>query len=449
MRSARKTATLLGGLAVVAALALAGCSPSTGSGDSSGPVSQADIDKAMNTPTTLTFWSWVPNLKNEVALFEKKYPKIKVNLQNVGSGADQYTKLRTALKAGKGAPDAVQIEYQYISSFRLTKSIEDLSKYGADKLGSQYVDWVWNQVSNDGVWGIPQDSGPLGNLYRSDIMQAAGVTEPPATWDDYAKDAEAVKSKTGSYISNLPGNDPGQMVGFFWQAGSKPFGYDGKKGVKIDLDNAADQKVVSYWNDLLQKDLVSNDADFNDNWYQGFNSGKYAGWPSPAWAPVFLAGSAKSTAGKWAAAKIPQWEAGQDVSGNWGGSSDAVLSSSQHKIAAYELVKFINSDQESTLKLANEQFLFPTLKSTLQDSSFVDQKSDFYGGQQVNKLFTGISDTVDVKFEWLPFMDYVYSSYNDTLGKAISDKTDLKKGLSDWQTAVVAYAKKQGFTVTQ
>ena len=33
----------------------------------------------------------------------------------------------------------------------------------------------------------------MGNLYREDILAEAGITEPPATWDDYATAAKAVK----------------------------------------------------------------------------------------------------------------------------------------------------------------------------------------------------------------------------------------------------------------
>ena len=49
-------------------------------------VSQADIDAAMTTPTTLTFWTWVPNIEKEVALFEAAYPAIDVKVENVGQG---------------------------------------------------------------------------------------------------------------------------------------------------------------------------------------------------------------------------------------------------------------------------------------------------------------------------------------------------------------------------
>ena len=47
----------------------------------------------------------------------------------------------------------------------------------------------------------------------------------------------------------------------------------------------------------------------------------------------------------------------------------------------------------------------------------------------MNELFSDISTTVDTEFQWLPFMDYVYSSCNETLGKAIAEKGDLAAGL--------------------
>jgi multiple sugar transport system substrate-binding protein len=315
-------------------------------------------------------------------------------------------------------------------------------------LKNDYVGWVWNQVADSSaVWAVPQDSGPLGTLYRDDIFKNAGLDGAPATWADFTKAAAAVKSKTGSYITDLPGNDMFQMISFFWQAGAQPFSYDGKKTVGIDLNSTTDQKVVSYWQDLIDKDLVATDPDFTDAYYQGLAANKYASWLVAAWGPVFLQGTVKSTSGKWRAGDIPQWQAGANVSGNWGGSSDAVMAATKNPIAAYELAKFINNDHQSTLMMANKQFLFPTTTATLKDPQFVDAKSDFYGGQQVNKFFAQVSDTVNPKFQWLPFMDYVNSSYGTTLGKAIADHGNLKAALATWQNQVVNYAKQQGFTV--
>ena len=448
MKKARRTALALTTGAASIALVMSGCSPSGGGDADQGPVSQEDIDTAMTTPTELTFWTWVPDIENEVALFEEKYPAIDVTVENVGQGLPHYQKLRSAIEAGEGAPDVAQIEYQYIPSFVLPESLLDLTPYGADDLADGYVDWAWNQVSPaDEVWAIPQDVGPMGNLYREDILAAAGITEPPATYDDYAVAARAVKDATGSYISNLGATQAGQMIGFFWQAGIKPFGYDGSETVKIDVNSAEAKEVATYWTELIQADLISTDVDFNDTWYQGLASGKYAGWLTAAWGPVFLQGTAENTSGLWRAAPLPQWTAGAEVSGNWGGSSDAVLASSENPIAAYELAKFINNDEESAMKLATEQFLFPPQVSVLEDPAFVDQQSEFYGGQEVNKLFAEISTTVDTDFEWVPFMDYVYSTYEETMGTVIADKGDIAAALDVWQDQLVKYAEDQGFTV--
>jgi len=447
-KKARRTAVALVTGAVSIAVLLTGCTPGSNDDSPTEEVSQDDIDTAMTTPTKLTFWTWVPDIENEVALFEAKYPAIDVTVENVGQGLPHYQKLRSAIEAGEGAPDVAQIEYQYIPSFVLNNSLLDLTAYGADDLSGDYVDWAWNQVSpDDEVWAIPQDVGPMGNLYREDILAQAGITEPPATWDDYAAAAKTVKDTTGAYISNVGATQAGQMIGFFWQAGVKPFGYDGNETVSIDVNSDDAKKVADYWTDLIQQDLISTDVDFQDQWYQGLASGKYAGWLTAAWGPIFLQGTAEGTSGLWRAAPLPQWNEGDDVSGNWGGSSDAVLESSENKIAAYELAKFINNDEESAMRLATEQFLFPPQVSVLDDPAFVDQESAFYGGQKVNQLFADISQTVDTDFQWLPYMDYVYSSYEDTMGTVIADKGDIAGALDVWQDQLVDYATDQGFTV--
>ncbi|WP_240605969.1 ABC transporter substrate-binding protein [Planctomonas deserti] len=445
-----RTAKMLGASAVAAALLLTGCTASDGGGGggNQAPASQDEIDEALSTPTKLTFWTWVPDIQNEVDLFEAEYPEIDVEVVNVGQGAPHYQKIRTAIEAGEGAPDVVQMEYQYINSFALTESLLDLAPYGADELEGDYVDWVWNQVSKDGaVYGIPQDVGPMGNLYREDILAKAGITEAPATWEEYATAAEAVKSATGSYITNFAPNQAGQVIGLLWQAGEKPFSYDGDQTVGVNVNSDRAKEVMAYWQDLVQRDLVSIDPDFTDQWYQGLASGKYAGWLTAAWGPVFLQGTAGETSGLWRAAELPQYAEGESVSGNWGGSSDAVLASTENPIAAYELAKWINNDKASTLKFATEQFLFPPQNDVLEDPAFVDQEAEFYGGQKVNQLFSEISGTVDSDFDWLPYMDYAYSSFEDSIGKAIAEKGDLSAGLDEWQDLLTTYATDQGFTV--
>jgi multiple sugar transport system substrate-binding protein len=437
---------------LTASLGLTACG---GGGSNSGgtkaapTVTQADIDKAMQTPTQLTFWTWVPNIDKEVALFEKKYPAIKVKVVNAGQGTPHYTKLRTALKAGTGAPDVAQIEFQYIPTFSLTKSLVDLRPYGAEGLKDKFVDWTWGQVTGakGEVWAYPQDTGPMGLLYRKDIFDKYGIT-PPKTWDDFATAARKLHAADPNvYLTNVAPNESGVWTGLLWQAGAKPFVTTGADSVTLNVNDATSKKLGTYWGGLVKEGVVSADPDFTDAWFQALNRGKYAAWVTAAWGPVFLSGSAKSTSGKWRAAPLPQWDASKQVSGNWGGSTSAVITGTKNPIAAAKLAEFINTDPESTKMFATQQFLFPATKALLADAAFTQQKPAFYGGQTVNQVFSDVSQTVNTQFQWPPFLDQAVTDWNETVGKSFADKSDTNSALDQWQQRVTTYAKNQGFKV--
>jgi multiple sugar transport system substrate-binding protein len=437
------------GMAATLGLTACGGSDHEGSTAASATVSQAEIDKAMQTPTELTFWTWVPDIQKEVALFQRKYPAIKVNVVNAGQGQPHYQKLRTALTAGSGAPDVAQIEFQNIPTFTLTNDLLDLRPYGAGALKDQFVDWTWGQVTGqDGqVWAIPQDTGPMGMLYRQDIFDKHGIT-PPKTWAEFADAARKLHAADPNvYLTNLAANGSGVWMGLAWQAGAKPFEYSGGEKIGVSVNNETSQKLADYWGGLVKDGVVSTDPDFTDQWYQGLNQGKYATWLTAAWGPVFLSTSAKDTSGKWRAAPLPQWNAGENKAGNWGGSTSAVIKTTKNPIAAAKFAEFLNTDAESTMMLATQQFLFPPTKSTLTNPTFVGQKPEFYGGQQVNELFVQISGTVSTEFQWPPFMDQASNDWNETVGKSFADKSDTGVALDQWQERVTSYAKSQGFTV--
>lgn len=443
--------------AAAAGIALDACSSSSGSSSSGSSqasssgssVTQAEIDKAMTTPTTLTFWTWVPSISQEVAVFEQKYPAIKVNVVNAGQGLVQYTKLRTALTAGKGTPDLAQIEYEYIPTFTITNSLIDLRPYGAAANASKFVPWVWGQVTGSGgeIYAYPQDTGPMGLLYREDIFAKHGIAVP-TTWDEFATAAKTLHAADPSvYLTNLSDNDAGAWHGLMWQAGSRPYTVSGTK-VGLGVNDAAAQKVASYWGGLVSDGLVSTDPDFTDTWYTGLNTGKYATWVTAAWGPVFMTGSAKATAGKWRAAPLPQWESGQQVSGNWGGSTTALIKGTANPIAAAVFAEFLNTDPTTTSMFNTAQNLFPSTTALLGSSSFTGLKDAFFGGQQVNQLFAGISPTVNTGFEWPPFLDQAVTDWTSTIGKALSSKGDVATAANQWESQLTAYAKNQGFNVT-
>ncbi len=398
-------------------------------------------------PVTLTFWSWVPHIENEVKMFEKAHPKIKIKYVNAGQGTPEYTKLRTALKSGSGAPDVVQIEFQYLRTFEQINALADISKYGASKVKNDFVPWTWEQVSEGSkVYAIPQDSGPMGLLYRKDIFDKYGL-KVPQTWDEFAQEAAKLrKANPNIFMTDFPPNDGGWVTGLLWQAGSRPFKVNGTN-LTISINDAAAKKVAGYWQKLIDNKLADTAPDFNNEWYSALDRGKYAVWVSAAWGPVFLQGIAKKSKGKWRAAPLPQWNAGEHISANWGGSTSAVTAQSQHPKEATEFAIWLNHNSKSAKMLADKSFLFPTLSSLLDSPSFKNKSYSFYGGQQVNQVFIDSSKHVNLGFQWSPFQDYVYTQMTNQLGPVSNGKSTLSQAFDNLQNQVVKYAKSQGFKV--
>lgn len=399
-------------------------------------------------PVTITFWSWVPNLQQAVNQFEQTHSNIKVKLENVGAGASgEYTKLTNALKAGSGAPDVVQIEYAFLPQYELAGKLVDLSQYGANNVKSDFVPWTWGQVSQGSkIYAIPQDSGPMGLLYRADIFQKYHLAVP-TTWAQYAQEALQLHQDNPKIaMANFSASDGAWFTALAWQAGSQPFKVNGTN-LTIHLNDAAALQVANYWGPLIKAGAVSPMPDWTNDWYAAFSNGTLATWVTAAWAPTDLASSASKSSGLWRAAPLPQWTAGGQVSANWGGSSDAVTTQSQHPAQAAEFAEWLNSNQQSVATLCEKLYLFPTQSEELTAPAFNTGVS-FYGNQNVNQVFAQSSQQVNISFQWSPFESYVFTQLQNQLASAVQGKISYDQALQNAQAAVVSYAQAQGFTVS-
>ncbi len=397
-------------------------------------------------PVNITFWSWVPHLQDEVTMFNNSHSDVHVTLVNAGQGQAEYTKLQTALKAGKGAPDVVQIEFQYIPSYVIQNYLVDLAPLGASAYKKDFVPWTWDQVSQGAhVWAIPQDSGPMALLYRTDIFAQYHLAVP-ATWDQYQQDAVALhKANPKLYMTEFAANDGGWFNSFLWQAGVRPFKVNGTT-LSIDINSAAALKVANYWGGMVKAGVLSTIPDFSTDWYTSLANGTIASWVTAGWGPVFLSGQAAKTTGKWRAAPLPQWTAGAQASANWGGSTDAVTAQTKYSKQAAEFAIWLNDNLQSASKLASEQFLFPVVEGVFKTPAFNGPQA-FYGGQKVNAIFANASNHVDLGFQWSPFQSYTYTQMQNNLGDAVAGKISWSDAMNKLQSTLVTYAKSQGFTV--
>jgi multiple sugar transport system substrate-binding protein len=442
IRRHRKGATVV---ALVAAL-VTGCSSGSTTGSQPAPVTgnQDAVDAALKAGGTFTYWSWTPSAKAQVAAFEKEFPNVKVNYVNAGTGNDHYTKLQNAIKAGSGAPDVAQIEYQALPQFALTDSLVDLNQYGFGSLEKDYTASTWASVKvGNGLYGLPQDSGPMALFYNKETFDKFGIAVPK-TWDEYIAAAKKLHTADpGKYITSDIGN-AGFTTSMIWQAGGHPFTTDGKT-VKINFADPGAKKWTAMWDQMVQGKLLSTIKDWSDDWYRGMGDGTIASQVAGAWFPGILKESVPGGAGKWAVAPMPTYD-GKPVTAENGGSTQSVLKQSANQPLAAAFVRWLNNGNGIKPFLASDGF--PATKADLSASSFVDTPNPYFGGQKINQVLTQAANEVAKGWTYLPYQLYANSIYNDTVGKAYLNTTALDGGLADWQKALIEYGNQQGFTVT-
>ncbi|MGY1697557.1 MULTISPECIES: ABC transporter substrate-binding protein [unclassified Geodermatophilus] len=404
---------------------------------------------ASDGEVTLNFVTWVPGMDQVVDMWNQENPDIQVEVETTPAGnAGTYSNLFNGLEAGT-APDLSQIEYDSLSSFRLQDGLQDISACeGISDASGDFVDWTWSQVQlgDDGVYAIPQDTGPMALFYREDLFQQAGITEPPTTWEQYYEAAKTLKQATGAYITHFPQGDANWFTGLLWQRGASLFELDGDQ-VQVNVDSPEAQEVADYWQRMIDEDLVATNLQgFSPDLYAAWNSGQVASWPSAAWGYSTIRDNAASTAGLWRVAPMPQWSEGDEAAGNWGGSTTAVLSGTEHPAEAAQFALWLNTDPEA-LAMANELGgLFPAANAG-SELPALQEGVEFYGGQEIFSIFTEASGQVDTDFTWGPTMTDTYTAMSDGFTAALNGQGTLSEALTDAQSASVESLESQGVQV--
>jgi multiple sugar transport system substrate-binding protein len=448
-RIARTAAGAAAGLAIAGALAACSSSsstPSSSGGSASAGNSAAAIAAALQKPTTLTLWAWAPQSKDLVAAFEKKYPKVKVNLVNAGTATVEYTKLQNAIKAGSGAPDIAQIEYYALPQFALARSLANLSNLGLDSVKSQFSSAVWDSVDINGdLVGLPQDTGPMSLFYNKTIFDKYHLTVP-TTWAQYAADAKKLHAANPKEYITADTGDPGFVTSMIWSAGGHPYATSGGKDVTINLADPGTQKFVSLWSPLISGGLLSPITPWSTQWYTGLGNGTIASLVTGGWMGVDLETGVPAAKGNWRVAPMPEWTAGTAATSENGGSSDAVLASSKNQLAAAGFLEFMNTGEGAQISASEGDF--PASTTIMASSSFLGVKPAYFGGQAINQVLSQASGDVLPGWSYLPFQVYANSIFADTVGQAYTGKGSLNSGLQAWQQQSATYGTQQGFSVT-
>ncbi|WP_026162806.1 ABC transporter substrate-binding protein [Kribbella catacumbae] len=433
LRRAALTATAL-------LLLVASCS-----GTESGPSAEG-TKPAENVK--LTFWTWAPNMDKVVAGWNAKHPEIQVTVNKQDGGDPAVTKLLTAIKAGSGAPDLMQAEYQKIPTLVSADALADISKNLGEGVAGHFPETVWKSVTlgSDAVYGVPQDSGPMQFYYRADIFKQHGLTVP-TTWEEYAQTAQKLHAADPKkYLGTFSANDPGWFVGLAQQAGASWWGIEGESW-SVSVDDEATLKVADYWGGLVESGVIANLPMYTPEWNAALNNGTQVGWLSAVWAPGVLEGNAAATKGKWQMAPMPQWSKDQPATGNWGGSATSVTSQSKHPAEAAKFIEWLNTSPEAVQALAKVSGIYPADQpgqsaALAAPPAFFANQPDFY------KVAADTAKTAR-SFTFGPNVNVAYSAYTDQFGKAAESKSKagFTAAVRAMQKTTLDNLKSSGFSV--
>lgn len=433
----KKRAPLLAAVAVAAAAAavLTGCSSSNGSGTaSSGGV------------VHLTFTNWDNGMQTLVDTWNKENPKIQVKLiKPSGTGYTLYNKLITDNKAGTN-PDLTEVEYQALPMMVSNKVVVPIDKYVSDL--SNFSKETLSQVQFEGkTYGVPQNVCPLVFFYRKDLLAKDGITTPPATWDEFAKDAAIVHAANPKqYLMNFDASSPEWFAGLAQQAGANWWSTSGNTW-SVNIDDAATQKVASYWQKLLDDGVIAPGPSWSTQWNTDMNTGNILGWVSGQWAPNQLPTIAPDTAGDWVAAPVPAWTAGDKAIGTWGGEVEAVTADSKHPAEAAKFANWMNNTQEGINLLIKNVQVFPAAQK-YQSLPALETPPPFMKNQpDYNTLMKQLASNVRGFDIWGPDANITFNSYSDAFGKAVQNHTSFLDALKTVQTSTVSDMKKTGYKV--
>lgn len=132
------------------------------------------------------------NLANQ---YMQTHPNVTINITVIENDPFK-TKLNTAMQAGT-PPDIFQswgggVLQQYAKAGLMKDISSDLQK---DGWGDSFSSAALNLYGYNGkYYGVPWDVGAVGFWYNKALFTQAGITAPPATWDDFLADISKLKA---------------------------------------------------------------------------------------------------------------------------------------------------------------------------------------------------------------------------------------------------------------
>jgi multiple sugar transport system substrate-binding protein len=374
---------------VAAALLATACGSSdddgTSAGAGAGPVPEP------KEPVTITFASWVGKERGMKALYKKfqaEHPNITVDFQDIPP--EEASRKLTTQVAGGNPPDTAYMDAVTIADFSSRGALVDLTDYmKRSKLAKpdDFVESFRATTEYEGkMYALPFDGESTGLFYRTDLFEAAGITEPPKTWEEFEATAQKLtqpdKKQYGTILFSPSPESAYYYYPWLWQAGGELLSQDEQK---VEFSSDAGKQAADFYVGL--KEYSPRDF-LNSNSYDGriaFARGTVGMYVAGAWLAGVLREEFPKIDGKWATAPLPEGSAG--CATTIAGDNLALFAQGEKKDAAWKWIEFLASEASQRAWTIDDKFgtLLPTRTKLLESPELAENKPVMKGFAEAMK----------------------------------------------------------------
>ncbi len=195
--------------------------------------------------------------KTLIGQFEQQNPGVKVRWVDI-PWADMQSKILTAVSANT-APDVVNLNPDFAAQLAGRNAWLTLNDRVATADKEQFLPKIWQASSLENQsFGLPWYLSTSITIYNKDLLQKAGITEPPKTYAALAEAARQVKEKTGKYafFTTAVPEDSAELLQSMVQMGVTLLDANGKAA----FNSAEGKAAFQYWSDLYQQNLLPKEV---------------------------------------------------------------------------------------------------------------------------------------------------------------------------------------------
>ena len=313
-------------------------------------------------------------LEKMIANFNKQSKDIKVKWRVMPSDTGQYfDQLRTQFQAQDGSLTLIGGDVIWPAQFAANSYIIDLSDRFTESMRSKFLQGPVESNTYEGkVYGVPwfTDAGLL--YYRKDLLEKAGFSGPPTTWDELKDQAQKVMQDQGTKIGFVfqgAEYEGGTVNGleFINSHGGQVLDPNDASKVTIDspesvagletelslvADGISPQAVSTYAEPETEAPFLGGDAVFCRNWPYMYSLAGTENFIKPEVIDI---------------APLPAGEGGESVSGlgGWNFFINA-FADTEAQDAAWEFVKYMTSSEQQKFYSLGGSYL-PTLTALYDD----------------------------------------------------------------------------------